>query len=635
MTGEKFAGLTLDGAPELYRSVVRRGGSLSETPASSSSPPPTPPSKRASVRPKSLLEERETSLGVSLWMILWLALFLRVGMSFWPYSGEGQPPFFGDFEAQRHWKEITRNFRPGDWYGTEPNYWPLDYPPLTAYHEWLMGKVGEFFMEISTYERNWAESWWNNSNQSPSVGWFELHASRGLETQGLRRFMRLSVLLTDLLIFWTSALWFLTGFFAEGNSKDVHIKTRLLEQYPTGPSVVRNVYRKFKRYILYQFESTLNTFVESAQSMRFLVPKITNFQISLFLLCPTLITTDHGHFQYNCAALGLVLASVGCVLRNQYVGGSIFFVMAIMFKQTNLYFAPAFFFYFIGVAKSKGLNFSVIPSPGGKFIAKLAKTVILTFCIILLPLVWDVLLFPGSLAERLSRVYRAVFPFHRGVFEDYVSNFWITFSPVFRLRSGGMGNLVYISGLLTIASFSESAYDLMTNGNPKKFLVSLIVTSLGFFLCSWQVHEKGILLSLLSLSGFAASGVFESSQFFTDYYLPFSVNVFFSMLGLFRKDRHVFGAIIVHIICWGFLAGIKGTRVKSVASTSVRFSGKLSGGKGALLIGFIGSIFGFIIPAAFDPPVRYPFLWDYLLNAFCFSVFAIFHRVFIRLQLSL
>ena len=51
----------------------------------------------------------------------------------------------GDFEAQRHWMEITYHTPLGEWYRntTDNNlqYWGLDYPPLTAYHSYVMGYV--------------------------------------------------------------------------------------------------------------------------------------------------------------------------------------------------------------------------------------------------------------------------------------------------------------------------------------------------------------------------------------------------------------------------------------------------------------------------------------------------------------
>ena len=50
---------------------------------------------------------------------------------------------FGDYEAQRHWMEITYHLKPDDWYvnstDNDLRYWGLDYPPLTAYHSYLMG----------------------------------------------------------------------------------------------------------------------------------------------------------------------------------------------------------------------------------------------------------------------------------------------------------------------------------------------------------------------------------------------------------------------------------------------------------------------------------------------------------------
>jgi len=50
---------------------------------------------------------------------------------------------YGDYEAQRHWMEITVNLPISDWYRHTPEndllYWGLDYPPLTAYLSFLFG----------------------------------------------------------------------------------------------------------------------------------------------------------------------------------------------------------------------------------------------------------------------------------------------------------------------------------------------------------------------------------------------------------------------------------------------------------------------------------------------------------------
>lgn len=55
------------------------------------------------------------------------------------FPGAGTPPMFGDYEAQRHWMEITTHLPIHQWYTYNLHYWGLDYPPLTAYHSLLCG----------------------------------------------------------------------------------------------------------------------------------------------------------------------------------------------------------------------------------------------------------------------------------------------------------------------------------------------------------------------------------------------------------------------------------------------------------------------------------------------------------------
>ena len=84
---------------------------------------------------------------MNFYLVLCSSLILRLIASLHPYSGEGQEPMHGDFEAQRHWMEISTHIPLSDWYrNTTDNdllYWGLDYPPLTAYHSWICGKMYE------------------------------------------------------------------------------------------------------------------------------------------------------------------------------------------------------------------------------------------------------------------------------------------------------------------------------------------------------------------------------------------------------------------------------------------------------------------------------------------------------------
>nr|CAD7398430.1 unnamed protein product [Timema cristinae] len=73
------------------------------------------------------------------------AILIRWCVSLHSYSGSNKPPLYGDYEAQRHWMEVTYNLPLSDWYHNTTNndlmYWGLDYPPLTAYHSYLCGWV--------------------------------------------------------------------------------------------------------------------------------------------------------------------------------------------------------------------------------------------------------------------------------------------------------------------------------------------------------------------------------------------------------------------------------------------------------------------------------------------------------------
>merc|ERR1719242_1524453 len=110
--------------------------------------------------------EEKDSLILGEILIFLIILFIRLCVGMGDYSGMNTPPMFGDYEAQRHWMEITTNLPIRDWYEqTDDNdlqYWGLDYPPLTAYHSWLCGSIA-------------------NLTRLPQL--IELNTSRGIETE--------------------------------------------------------------------------------------------------------------------------------------------------------------------------------------------------------------------------------------------------------------------------------------------------------------------------------------------------------------------------------------------------------------------------------------------------------------------
>ncbi|CAG8722968.1 28454_t:CDS:2, partial [Dentiscutata erythropus] len=105
------------------------------------------------------------------------------------------PTMYGDYEAQRHWMELTLHVPINQWYYYDLDWWGLDYPPLTAYVSWICGKIGSIL--------------------DPT--WFALDSSRGYESDESKLFMRSTVLVCEFLIYVPAVLMFVNWWFA-GNS---------------------------------------------------------------------------------------------------------------------------------------------------------------------------------------------------------------------------------------------------------------------------------------------------------------------------------------------------------------------------------------------------------------------------------
>ena len=138
-------------------------------------------SRNANLPPCNLLN-RPSAL-ISLFSSL---ILLRTLVAFHPHSGQnedhnGLASYGGDFEAQRHWMELTLHLHIKDWYSYDVNYWGLDYPPLTAYVSLLCGYFSEKLVG------------------KDSVA---LYTSRGYEEGTHKAFMRFTVLILDVLIYF-------------------------------------------------------------------------------------------------------------------------------------------------------------------------------------------------------------------------------------------------------------------------------------------------------------------------------------------------------------------------------------------------------------------------------------------------
>ncbi|XP_034066423.1 dolichyl pyrophosphate Man9GlcNAc2 alpha-1,3-glucosyltransferase [Gymnodraco acuticeps] len=378
---------------------------------------------------------------VSLCVLLGLAV--RWGVSLNSYSGAGKTPMFGDYEAQRHWQEVTYNLPVQEWYfnttKNDLNYWGLDYPPLTAYHSLICAFVAKTI----------------------NPEWVELHKSRGYESPAHKLFMRATVLVADLLIYI--------------------------------PAVVL--------YCLYLTEGSSKKKVST---------------LLCFLLYPGLILVDYGHFQYNGVSLGFALWGVLALGLGWDALGSVAFCLALNYKQMELYHALPFFCYLLGKSVKLGLM-----GRGLFLLVRIALTVLVTFALCWLPFLSD----PG----QAMQVVRRIFPVARGLFEDKVANTWCSLNVLMKIRSiMSSDSQMYLSFACTLLAVLPSCIRLLTKPTFWQFKLALANSSLAFFLFSYQVHEKSILLAALP-----ACLLLNDLPLMAIWFLHAST---FSMLPLFLKD---------------------------------------------------------------------------------------------------
>ena len=239
------------------------------------------------------------------------------------------------------------------------------------------------------------------------------------------------------------------------------------------------------------------------------------------LMQPSTILIDYAHFQYNTVMLGFVLASIACIKTGHHLWACVFFVASLCFKQMSLYYAPAIAAYllgaclhprlniirFIAIATVTLLSFAAIFAPillGGLYDAYRGISALrdpetpLPFASLLSHINPTSILYPAAL--QLAQSIHRIFPFARGIFEDKVANFWCALHTIHKLTPYPKPMIQQISLMITLVSVLPS-FMLISNFPRKELLPWAMASSAwGFFLCSFQVHEKSVLLPLLPMT---------------------------------------------------------------------------------------------------------------------------------------
>lgn len=91
--------------------------------------------------------------------------------------------------------------------------------------------------------------------------------------------------------------------------------------------------------------------------------------------------------------------------------------------------------------------------------------------------------------DFVTQVLRRLAPLHRGLFEDYVANFWCgTHTLVKWKRLLPQETLVRLCTFVTLAAALPAGVQQVRAPSRRGFLYCLLNTSLAFFLFSYQVR---------------------------------------------------------------------------------------------------------------------------------------------------
>ena len=165
-----------------------------------------------------------------------------------------------------------------------------------------------------------------------------------------------------------------------------------------------------------------------------------------------------------------------------------------------------------------------LTSDSAQLFVRLAVVTAGTFMLLFLPFLPPL----APISATLDPIAR-IFPFNRGIFEDKVANFWCASNVVVKWKLWvSQSALMRLSTLLTLVGFSGAAIAPIrawlrlrnekgsTEVPPVMqtvMLLALLNSSMSFFLFSFQVHEKTILLPLLPLTLLLSTAPHDSSTF--------------------------------------------------------------------------------------------------------------------------
>ena len=343
------------------------------------------------------------------------------------------------------------------------------------------------------------------------------------------------------------------------------------------------------------------------------------------LMQPATILIDHGHFQYNTVMLGLAMGSMSSMLAGRHLWSCVFFVSALGFKQMSLFYAPAIFSYLLGVCLVPNLRLSRLVA--------VALVSMLSFVLLYVPFLIGVLydMYRGLPAPdvppppllvaalksssgaagyypilfQLAQSVHRIFPFARGLFEDKVANVWCAIHTFHKLHAYPVAILQRAALIATLAAVLPPCLILLLRPQKKLLPLALAASSWAFFLFSYQVHEKNVLLPLLPMTLLLGGkdGLLPSTRAWVGFANLLGVWTLFPLL---KKDE-LRVPYLATTVLWAYLLGLPPTSVSAYREHIPGALGLLT--KVIHINAYLAMIVWHLVEGFIAPPVNMPDLW--------------------------
>ena len=224
-----------------------------------------------------------------------------------------------------------------------------------------------------------------------------------------------------------------------------------------------------------------------------------------------IILLDHIHFQYNGMLLGILMASLACLLQSMKskstntestkleLLGAITFAFLLTFKHLYLTLAPIYFFYLL-----RRFCFEDNGGTGARFVfprlVLLGSAVVITLLIPFLPFIMDG---KDQMLQMLSRL----FPFQRGLCHDYwAGNVWAIYLFMEKIANflskadsllggGGRGSHAFVRTVVNIGMVPKVS-NLLSKALPFPEITPLVAAILLFIgltpamYCAWKIASN-------------------------------------------------------------------------------------------------------------------------------------------------